>query len=448
MQSLEVMKVSQSFKMFVPTSIKNSLLNYLKDKPPRFKYNVFDFYFIINYLLYKQLYAKDSENFFPLNYKYLNSVISKRTDSYIKYLLNGDFINRDFYIKGERPYHYKLNPKFEMDLNTIPVEPGTKLFERMQRKTKNKKAHYNRLEPHLKTMKDKFMNIKFDSDLAMKFISDIPDLKKQLAYKMQIEYLADNRLRYFARNNVNKRLDTNITNLKSVLRNFLIGDFTHIDLKNSQPFFLNQLISNIISKQRESSNTTLICCDYLGFDLVKVFGYKSIKLILKSHQKQKKSNLVNLKKFGEAVNSGILYDSIIEHFNNQYSRDEVKGIIFKVLFSNNVVYKEFKRFVPYKDEKKVFANVFPFIAETLKTLKIRNHKDLPIFLTKMESYIFIDCISKKLVSAGIVPITIHDSVIVETKHTQQALEIIHSVFLEHFGVIPALHVNKMNTMHS
>jgi hypothetical protein len=52
----------------------------------------------------------------------------------------------------------------------------------MNRKSKNKKAHYNRLEPHLKKMKNKFMKVPFDSEAALEFVSQCTDMKKQLLH--------------------------------------------------------------------------------------------------------------------------------------------------------------------------------------------------------------------------------------------------------------------------
>jgi hypothetical protein len=438
------MKVNQPFKLFVPTSINKSLLNYLEVNPPKFKYKACNFYFIVHYMLYKQMFAKKETEYFAFNNKFLRDIIGTKPDKYKTYLFNGEFILRDQYIPGQKPYWYKLNPKYKLDLNTIPVEPGTRLFEKMHIKFKNKKAHYDRLEPHLRKMKNKLMKISFDRKSALRFISNNSDMKKRLAYTMQIEYLENKQTRYFKRNKTNNRLDTNLTNLKSELRNFIVGDFTHIDLKNSQPFFLNQFIHYLVNMS-PIENSTLICCDYLSFNLCKIFGIKVVKAVLKNHQKQKKSNLVNLKIFENAVNSGKLYDFIRERLNSQYARDEVKDMMFKVMFSQNIIYKNYRKTIPYENEKKVFANVFPFVAEVIKILKDKNHKVLPIFLTKIESYIFIDCISKKLVSAGIVPLTIHDSIIVETIHTSKAMEIIKNVFIEHFNVIPALHIKQMGT---
>lgn len=418
------MKVNKPFKLFVPDSIKSSLLKYLIEKPPGFKYDVFDFYFIINYVVYKQIFLKQNEEFFNINHSHLKSVINSKTDKYIEYLRNGEFIIRDYYLNGIKSYHYKLNPKFDFDLNTVSIDPGNKLFNKIQNRYKNKRAHFNRLEPYLIEMKNKLMNLQFNYDAAKIYISKNPDIKKRIAYFNQIELLADKRTRYFARNKTNNRLYTPIANLKSELREFIVGDYINTDLANSQPFFLGQLLiylnemaANLYFRDinrdlGDINNNTILCFSFLKFDLVKTFGIKAIKSISKIHQKQKKANLVNLKEFTDCVNAGNLYEYVGNYFDGKYERPEIKDMMFKILFSQNVVYKNFSKVIPFENEKKVFAEVFPFVAEAVKILKSKNHKILPVLLQKIESYIFIDCIAKDLVNAGIVPITIHDSVIV------------------------------------
>ena len=46
-----------------------------------------------------------------------------------------------------------------------------------------------------------------------------------------------------------------------------------------------------------------------------------------------------------------------------------------------------------------------------------------------------ECEAKKLCEVGIVPITIHDSLVVEREHEQEALKIISNVFKEAYGVV-------------
>ena len=46
---------------------------------------------------------------------------------------------------------------------------------------------------------------------------------------------------------------------------------------------------------------------------------------------------------------------------------------------------------------------------------------------------------KKRCEVGIVPITIHDSLVVEREHEQEALKIISNVFKQAYGVVPKFH---------
>ncbi len=265
------MKVHKPYYLIVPTDIKKSLERCFSLQPPSFRYEMLDFYFIIHYMVNKQLFAKkESDGFSCINSKYLKAVINCNTDNYLKYLKNGEFIISDNDARpGKKKLHYKLNPKFTFDLNREIVPPQTKLFARLHKKHLNRKAHYNRLEPHLYTMKNQFMNVEIDMNEAMEYISTVTCKQTQLIYTLQLNAFMDKRQRYFKRSKTNNRLNTNLTNLKREMRNFIIGDFVSIDLKNSQLFFLNQLIQHIVSKTQIPNNNTLLCGQFLIFDVVK-----------------------------------------------------------------------------------------------------------------------------------------------------------------------------------
>ncbi|NQU88381.1 MAG: hypothetical protein HQ541_21760 [Mariniphaga sp.] len=153
---------------------------------------------------------------------------------------------------------------------------------------------------------------------------------------------------------------------------------------------------------------------------------------------------MSLSEFDHYVSKGELYEYLSAKYNGNISRDDAKEIVFKVLFSQNEIYKNYIKTVPYKKEKQVFEFVFPFVSDSITILKSRDYKKLSNLLTKIESHIFIDCISKKLVNAGIIPKTIHDSVIIKQEHQEQALSIIKKVFDDKFKVTPSLHIKKLN----
>ena len=157
--------------------------------------------------------------------------------------------------------------------------------------------------------------------------------------------------------------------------------------------------------------------------------------------------MADLKQFDDAVISGTLYDDFIETYGGEITRKEVKQIIFKVLFSRNYIIKDFVKYVPYKKDKEIFASVYPTVYEIIKILKSKNNKVLPIYLQKIESYIFIDCLSKELVEHKIIPFTIHDSVIIKSELDEVTTSIINEVFMTQIGSTPELDFESLNPLN-
>jgi len=421
----------------LPDLLIKELDKYLKDNPPNFKIHKVYFYYVVHHLTVMQIQHKKDEYFY-LNIKYLKSVTASNIDRYTKILKNGEFIISDeSYEVGVKSLKYKLNLKFIKGISKIELKPDNKLSKKLLKKIYQKKAHYNRLEPHLRLMKDKLMKMELDYKKANKWIETNANDAQILSYLTSINLLEDKRRRYFKRNKTNGRLDTNLTNFKSDLRQFIIGDYVSIDLKNSQPFLLGVLLDTIIN------NKDTLCC-YLQKDkLIKTFGIKRIKAVSKFHQNQEKAKMVNLRLFYDSVLNGNLYDDFIKYYSDDIARKEVKDIMFKVLFSRNEYYKGYRKIIPYQEDKKVFASVYPAVYEVVKALKVGDNKLLPIYLQRLESYLFIDCIAKELVDNGIIPLTIHDSVIVKTKDQAKTIEIMNDVFMKQIGIIPSFETKNL-----
>lgn len=434
------MKPNKPVILHVPDLLVTELNRYLQVNPPNFKYHIVYFYYVVHYLTVKKL-AKKNDEYIQINTKYLQSISIWNISRYILILVNGEFIKTENHVKCLKSRGYKLNPIFVNGISEIKIEPNTKLFDKIIKSSRRKKAHYSRLDPFLQSMKNTFMSLDFDYDAAKNWINTVPsDEVKKYSYRTSIIQLQDKRFRYFKRNSTNQRLDTNLTNLKSEIRQFIKGDFVSIDLKNSQPFFLSQLLNNIINLAHST-----LCYRNRVIDISVSFGIRTLQSISLINQKGKNSNLVNLRLFENSVLKGNLYDDFIKKYPEDITRKEVKNIMFKVLFSRNVIYKNNSRFIPFKKEKEIFANVFPSVYEAVEKLKSKDHRKLAIYLQKLESYIFIDCIAKELVNNGIIPITIHDSMIVKFEDKNKAIEIMENVFLKNFGVIPSFHIKPLKT---
>ena len=440
------MKQSKPIVLFIPAAFIDQLNKYLEENPPTIKVKMIYFYYLINYFAYKHANTKKHE-YLHLNLKYLSSLLVYNLSSYIEILQNGEFINQGLVkYKGQIKKGYKLNNLFSGKLVTIEIEPGTKLFNKLIKRQRNKKAHHSRLKPHLNQMKNLLMNVDFDYNNAEQYLIET-DNGKSFHSLVALQRFKDKRFRNFHRNNTNNRLDTNLTTLKNELMQFIVGDYVSIDLKNSQPFLLGVQIFKVFIDLFIEIDNNLIEYHIKGkkqfFDLIQTFGIKAIERVSKINQKTKKGDLVNLSLFNQSVLNGTFYDDFIKYFDGDITRKEIKDIMFKVMFSRNVAYNNYRKTIPYWKEKKIFKSVYPVAFEIIEILKEKNHSDLAVYLQKSESYLFIDIICKRLVENDIIPITKHDSVIVKASQQAETLKIVKSVFMEQFGVTPAFHIEPL-----
>ena len=125
------------------------------------------------------------------------------------------------------------------------------------------------------------------------------------------------------------------------------------------------------------------------------------------------------------------YNYLKEEYENLYqkviSREEMKELIYKVFFSQNFAYKK---------EKFLFKEKFPTISQIIYKLKKQRHNKFALCLQRIESEIFIKKICKRLVENDIIPLTIHDSVIVIAKDEEKTLQIVSEVYSEVLHGIP------------
>jgi len=436
------MRVSKPIILYLPELFVSELDKYLRENPPNFRFQRIYFYYVIHHLTVMQI-QYNTDEYIYLNRKLLKNVTVSNIDRYIKILENGEFIISDSYTPGLKSLKYKLNSKFITRLSKMELDPKSRLGKRIIKNLNKNKSHYNRLEPHLRLMQDELMKMELDYPEAYKWIENNATDTQKISYLTSVNHIDDKRFRYFKRNKTNRRLDTNLTNLKRDFRQFIKGDYVSIDLKNSQPLLLGILIDNIIY------NKDTLCCYLHTSKLTKTFGIKGIQKILLIHQNQEKSKMVKLRLFYNSVLKGTLYDEFIKNYLGDITRKEIKKIMFKVLFSkNDEYYKGYKKIIPYECDKKTFSSVYPFVYEVVKILKTKDHRTLSIYLQQLESYLFIDCIAKELVEDGIVPHTIHDSIIIKAEHQNRAFEIMNEVFMKQIGVTPSFDIKFLHRGNS
>lgn len=441
------MKIAKPIVFHIPALFKAALDEYIKQNPPdfKFKYDISYFYFIIHRLTILHYTKNKKREFVRVNMQKLQKLSIDRIDCYMRYLKIYDFIISDnYYIPGEKSLEYKLNEKYLSGVYYFELLPETKLFKNIIHNQRMKKSHYTRMPGFLKQMNDLFMQTDLDYAAARNWIENKNNSEAEKHfYRTMLLQFEDKRFRYFGRNKTNNRIDHNLTSIKKELRYCLKGDWISFDLANSQPFFLwAHIIANIQQQQSHAYLYTL-CSAQGGVNLQQSFGVSTLQKISKCRKKAdfaKNTTLsFELNKFGEAVFNGKYYESIM---SGNLTREEAKNTNWGVYFSKNREQTKYLYFIPYKKEKEIFAGIYPCIYEIIELLKEKDHAKLSVYLTSVESFVFIDTIASRLVQAGIMPLTVHDSVLVPAKHQTRVKHIIEATFQELYGRVPAFHIES------
>ena len=200
----------------------------------------------------------------------------------------------------------------------------------------------------------------------------------------------------FKRNSTNKRLDTNLTNMASDLRPFLVGydAMSYLDLSNSQPVLFNILLQSY----RKNASEPL---------LKEIDDYFSI------------------------TTSGKWYEWLQGLYCK--TRNECKEIWMKIAYSKNHHNQEVKQ---------LFQKEFPLVYSIIAEIKKENHANFAIELQRIESKIFIDEICKELVNHSIIPYTMHDGLLVTNEYEETTLKTMRTILKERLGAIPLIKVEN------
>jgi hypothetical protein len=310
----------------------------------------------------------------------------------------------------------------------VPITKTNKKF--LTRDYDDDATYINNSPKHIKKMGSYYKKkLKIDYDGAMnhsinRYNKELGESKTEMeensAYKRYSSRISSingiyngslNKSLRFSRNKTNKRLDTNLTNMASDLRKFIVGyeNMSYLDLSNSQPVLFNVMLNNY----RNNAS---------------------------------KANLMEIEEYLDATLTGKWYELLIEIFkvsyikNNEESfqnaRNKCKNIWMLIAYSKNESVKKYKS---------IFSKRFPFIQSVISEIKLNKYQQFAISLQIIESEIFIDEICKELVTQNIIPYTMHDGLLVPIEHEKQTLEIMSSILKNHLGRVPNIKIENCNS---
>ncbi|MDN5478189.1 MAG: hypothetical protein L0G39_14740 [Chryseobacterium sp.] len=439
----------------IPSSIKNYVDAMVKAYPPKFKYKcrVEFFYYIIITIIKGQNTFKNKPSAnapVPLNATILKGIISNY-EEYLRWLVEMDVIFLAVnHSAGHHSNKYCFTDFILMSFEKVPelekvemkrLESDSVIVE----KSIEDSDIYKENNHLLKWFNDK---LEIDFDGALSFIDKYVNENYTYVsgdyriYGIEPEKVACKRMHWI--NHISKlhhkvftasrneksdfRLHTVLTNFKKIFKPFVTYDSKKLvafDLKNSQPYFLVYLISNLISSR--SRYVDRLCRKVYGIRLC-TFMLPILKETLSS--KEFTEEFFQIEKW---VLEGTLYENLALALEPQKSftgkfyipdvfikelkrkewtvfdteRELMKSVFIKTLFCKNV--KEDSEHEYYYQKLRA---KFPQFIRVLEILKEDNHKNLSRLLQNIESHCIIDYVTKKI--AKYYPemplFTIHDSI--------------------------------------
>lgn len=384
----------------------------------------------------------DSDSFININSDSLIKISNKYTD-YLEFLDYFEINESDnLYIPGEKSKGYRLRCNTLSTVVRVPIthpaeiKRRTEYFRAKSQKVKNFGRTKNtfdikQLRPYFKTFVEKLDTTSIKNDLIENHtISDensgdidlINKMNRKLIHQIKLVENIENKTYHFNRNKTNDRLDHNITNLKSKYKFYHNGDYTQIDITNSQPFFLLILLDSIKNKKFEHLNE-----------------------LFKSYNKfEKWVNDINIdedefNKYKTLILGGNLYEYLMGMTQINDRKDQ-KVELFTIFYSEPVEI--------YSKTNKIFRAEFKTIFNFLTKFKFEyGFNEFAILLQKMESHTVLDKIVPLLIDNNIKDfITIHDSWCVPTEFLSKSYDIISNYFVNLYGYSPNLKIENFNDM--
>ncbi|MFH6935230.1 hypothetical protein [Flavobacterium sp. FlaQc-30] len=386
----------------------------------------YDYKLYFHWLLSNNIVWRDTYYSGKTTYYYLNSIKSYIDNSY--FLLKENDLKLDDVI-----YTYCIHKEIEItqlsaDIKGIDVIGKDRIYNNwykiripitalnkkfLVRDYENDSIEINNAPKHIKQMGSYYRNnlsIRFDDAIKYaeeRYLYELSEAKTQeeeytsfKRYSSRISSInainngKQNKTLRFKRNGTNKRLDTNLTNMASDLRPFIMGyeNMSYLDLNNSQPVLFNILLN----KYKNDASQSLL------HEIDSYFNFTT---------------------------SGKWYEKLMELYS--LSRNDCKKIWMEIAYSKNQHFKE---------HKNIFKKEFPSIYAIIENVKKVNYSAFAIELQSIESKIFIDEISRELVNNQIIPFTMHDGLLVKKEMETKCLEIMERVLKKHLGVVPVISI--------
>lgn len=390
-------------------------------------------------------------DFVPINAQLLQKKV-RNYNQYLDYLVNLNIVEvNKQYLPGLKSRSYKYSKQFSTKVVAISIIQKTKKITHNKhskfRLSKTQMEDYNHLikwyneclQIDIESAQKHILNEYFVKSEKIKSGFDKSPLLQYNSSKVSIEKISAGALQLNI-DDFGYRLHTNLTNLKSELRNLLTYNglqLVSIDIVNSQPYMSTLLFNS--SFWELPSHHNVLTHNSIGLSITNIFNKYTTCLFIMLCKKAESSINSDLHKYLEIVQNGIFYEYMAEHSNiNIDNRKQVKAAMFQVLFTDN-------HFINQKEAapKRLFKELFPDVYKFFSLLKQKEKNNMPMLLQRIESHVILLTITKRIANENPnLPIfTIHDSIVTTKGNESYIQNVMEEEMTRIFGFPPQLTVS-------
>jgi len=371
----------------------------------------------------------------PLSIWFINKLVPQG-QLYLTGLLRLGILIRSgqFIPKANICYQYDFAPEYQSKYLSFPLN-NAKLILRIQKvwddlRKQDAKSIRGRSD-QVKYLNHLTIDESYKDFLNSNYTSETEQYNSILASAMRII----NKIPLAKIDNTSGRFHSNITNMSKGLRPYLrINNepLVNIDIKNSQPY-LSTIILTYPSKVAWMTKNP-------AFALL-------LQTLKVSVNKEDVNNYISL------VISGQLYEYLMQEFSKEgltLTRSETKIQVLRILFGRNRMPKDEtnkKARLIFKDRFLTVHRIFSKVRGSEKGDKFQNFKRFAILLQRIESYLMLDVILKRIYKElpGTIAVTIHDSIM--TGILTNNLEAVRKIMIEELtffvGFAPKINIERI-----
>ena len=377
-------------------------------------------------------HIRKDENCTPLKITYIKKLVPQG-DKYLSGLINLDVIQRSgIAIKGQASYKYNFAPDYLSKYISLPLN-NAKLIRRIE------SAHQELRKQDTKSIRNHSEQAKYLKQLTI--ADNYSDFVKENYMTETDQYNSIlgsatriiNKDIFYSIDNTSGRFHSNITNMAKGLRPYLrINNepLANIDIKNSQPYLSTILLTDPGK------------VSYLTNNPVFALLLQTLKVSLNQ----------DVNKYIELVILGQLYEYLMAEYYSEgliFTRSETKSHVLRILFARNRMPKDEIN----RKARQIFIDRFPTVHKIFSKIrgsekgdKFQNFKRFAILLQRIESYLMLDVILKRIYKElpGTIAVTIHDSIMtgILTNNVEAVRKIMNDELLFFVGFQPQIKIER------